>query len=1002
MKRDFRLSLVMAALLMVLGTWVGVMNSQEKKEPPALAGDFGKELPRVPARTASESQATMEMVDGFRVEVVAQEPAVVDPVAVDFDAWGRMFVIQLPGYNAYGKEGATTGGSIVLLEDTNGDGKYEKSTLYADDFKYPTALACWDGGLFVGDSPDLLYLKDDDGDGKADQRKVVFTGFGGDKAGEAYLNSIRWGMDNRFHLSTSLSGGDVKAVGKDPTSVRGRGMIFDPRDLSGFELTSGGGQHGMSMDDWGRKFVCSNSVPAQTLMYDDRYVARNPQLKAAAAAVNIAPGGKYTKLFRISPPEPWRVLRTRLRKEGKFRGSDEGGKPFGFFTGATGITIYRGDAWPKSYRGNLLVGDVANNLVYRATLKKNDLGLVAERADQEAEFLASQDIWFRPVQFANAPDGNLYMLDMCREMIEGVAFLPPEFFKYLDAVSGNDRGRIYRIVSTQTKSAARVAPKLGGLSSADLVPLLQHPNGWHRDVAARVLYQRQDRSVVRALEKMVVQASTPQGRATALHVLHGLASLKEEVALAALSDSSPDVRVQALRVAENLVAESAIMRDRVVQMTSDSDAEVRYQLAFSLGAVATRGSVAAIAKLAVENQEDSWMQMAILSSLGQGAEQAFDLLVANAAYRATGAGRSMLVALAGQIGANGRNSEIAVVLNTLEPLRESDKSLSEALVKALVEKQKGAKRERILAAAGGQAAAILKQVVKEARLVAADSKAETTRRVDAIRSLRLGGFSDQQKLFAELLQLSQPQPVQAATLEVVGGYQEAGVASLVLNVWKGLSPQLRNRAAETVLSRPEWVDQFLDSIEAGQVARSDIDPSRVQLLKQHPQKEIAQRVEKIFTGTRLSTRTEVVQRYQPALKKVGDVTRGKLVFKKNCSACHRLESVGNAIGADLEGVRQRGLAAVMLNILDPNREVKPRYLTYIVETTEGRILTGMIASETANSLTIRRVDGTTVSVLRVEIEDLRSTGLSFMPEGLEKMIDAEAMADLLSYLDSIQ
>lgn len=1002
MKRDFRLSLVMAALLMVLGTWVGVMNSQEKKEPPALAGDFGKDLPRVPARTAKESQATMQMVDGFRVEVVAQEPAVVDPVAVDFDAWGRMFVIQLPGYNAYGKEGATTGGSIVLLEDTNGDGKYEKSTLYADDFKYPTALACWDGGLFVGDSPDLLYLKDDDGDGKADQRKVVFTGFGGDKAGEAYLNSIRWGMDNRFHLSTSLSGGDVKAVGKDPTSVRGRGMIFDPRDLSGFELTSGGGQHGMSMDDWGRKFVCSNSVPAQTLMYDDRYVARNPQLKAAAAAVNIAPGGKYTKLFRISPPEPWRVLRTRLRKEGKFRGSDEGGKPFGFFTGATGITIYRGDAWPKSYRGNLLVGDVANNLVYRAILKKKGFGLVAERADQEAEFLASQDIWFRPVQFANAPDGNLYMLDMCREMIEGVAFLPPEFFKYLDAVSGNDRGRIYRIVSTKAKAAPRVAPKLGDLSSADLVPLLQHPNGWHRDVAARVLYQRQDRSVVGSLEKMVSKASTPQGRATALHVLHGLASLKEEVALAALSDSSPDVRVQALRVAENLVAESAIIRDRVVQMTSDSDAEVRYQLAFSLGAVATRGSVAAIAKLAVENQEDSWMQMAILSSLGQGAEQAFDRLAANTAYRATSAGRAMLVALAGQIGANGRNSEIAVVLQTLEPLRGSDKSLSEALVKALVEKQKGAKRERILAAAGGQAAAILKQVVKEARLVAADSKAETTRRVDAIRSLRLGGFSDQQKLFAELLQLSQPQPVQAATLEVVGGYQEAGVASLVLNVWKGLSPQLRNRAAETVLSRPEWVDQFLDSIEAGQVARSDIDPSRVQLLKQHPQKEIAQRVEKIFTGTRLSTRTEVVQRYQPALKKVGDVTRGKLVFKKNCSACHRLESVGNAIGADLEGVRQRGLAAVMLNILDPNREVKPRYLTYIVETTEGRILTGMIASETANSLTIRRVDGTTVSVLRVEIEDLRSTGLSFMPEGLEKMIDAEAMADLLSYLDSIQ
>jgi len=1002
MKRYVRLSSFLGLLLVVLGTSATVMHSQEKKEPPALAGDFGNELPRVPSRTPEESQATMKMAPGFRVELVAQEPGVVDPVAIDFDAWGRMYVIQLPGYNAYGKEGAKTGGSIVCLEDIDRDGEYEKSTLYADGFKYPTALACWDGGLFVGDSPDLFYLKDDDGDGKAEHRKVVFTGFGGDKAGEAYLNSIRWGMDNRFHLSTSLSGGEVKAVGKDPTSVRGRGMIFDPRDLSGFELTSGGGQHGMSMDDWGRKFVCSNSVPAQTLMYDDRYVARNPQLKAAAAAVNIAPGGKYTKLFRISPPEPWRVLRTRLRKEGKFRGSDEGGKPFGFFTGATGITIYRGDAWPTSYRGNLLVGDVANNLVYRATLKKSGLGLVAERADQDAEFLASGDIWFRPVQFANAPDGNLYMLDMCREMIEGVAFLPPEFFKYLDAVSGNDRGRIYRIVSTQGRATARVAPKLGDLDSAELVPLLQHPNGWHRDVAARVLYQRQDRSVVAAVEKMVVDGGSPQGRATALHVLQGLNSLGEDVALRALEDNSPKVRVQALRVVENLAPESARVRDRLIQMTSDPDLEVRYQLAFSLGAVSTRGAIAAISRLAVENQEDAWMQMAILSSLGNGAEQAFDLLSANVDYRATGAGRAMLVALAGQIGANGRNSEIAVVLKTLAPLRDSDKALSESLVKALVEKQKGSSRERILAAAGGQAAAILKQVVKEARVVAADSKAKTSQRVDAIRSMRLGSFEDQKALFEDLLHLSQPQPVQAAALEVVGGYREAGVAKLVLEVWKGLSPQLRNRAAETVLSRPEWVGQFLDSVVAGQVARSDIDPSRIQLLKQHPDKVISARVAKIFTGDRLSARSEVVKRYQAALNISGDVTRGKMVFKKNCSACHRLENVGNAIGADLEGIRQRGLAAVMLNILDPNREVKPRYLTYIVETTEGQILTGMISAETANSITIRRVDGTTVTVLRVEIEDLRSTGLSFMPEGLEKTIDAGAMADLLSYLDSIQ
>ena len=148
----------------------------------------------------------------------------------------------------------------------------------------------------------------------------------------------------------------------------------------------------MSMDDWGRKFTCGNSQPALGVMYDDRYITRNPHLKAPKAAVDITPTGKHTKLFRISPPEPWRVLRTRLRKTGKFRGSDEGGTPFGFFTGATGITIYRGDAWPKSHWGNAIVGEVANNLVYRALVKPNGVGVTASRADAKAEFLASEEL----------------------------------------------------------------------------------------------------------------------------------------------------------------------------------------------------------------------------------------------------------------------------------------------------------------------------------------------------------------------------------------------------------------------------------------------------------------------------------------------------------------------------------------------------------------------------------------------------------------------------------
>ena len=967
------------------------------------AEGVAEKLPRVKGKSPEESLKAMVMHPDFRVELVASEPLVRDPVAADFDARGRMFVVQLPPYNAYVLKDFKKRGSIVMLEDTNGDGRFEKSILFADHLDYPTAVACWDGGLFVGDAPDLLYLKDTDGDGKADYRKVVFTGFGTDKAGESHLNSIRWGFDNRFHLSTSLSGGNVKAVGvKDakPVSVRGRGFIFDPRDLTKFELTSGGGQHGMSLDDWGRTFTCGNSRPALTLMYDDRYIARNPRLKAPEAEINIAPGGKHTKLYRLSPPEPWRVLRTRLRKTGKFRGSDEGGTPFGFFTGATGITIYRGDAWPEEYRGNALIGEVANNLIYRALVEPNGVGVTAMRADEDAEFLASRDIWFRPVQFANAPDGTLYVLDMYRELIEGAAFLPPEFLKYLDVASGNDHGRIYRIAPKNFDSR-RQSPRLDLASTLELVALLEHPNGWHRDTASRLLYQRQDRSTVAELRKMAAQSNLPEGRAAALTALEGLGLLDENTLLTALGDPSPDARIHSLRFAEAIAVDSPTVRSKLAEMAEDASLPVRYQVAFSLGAAPGPISANALARLALRDGKDLWMRMAILSSLSRGADTVFQKLAVSSDFRKTAHGSTFLVALAGQIGATGRTSEIGVVLKMLDNLPANEKALSEKWVEALIAKQSGANRQRILAAAGGQASAILGDMLKEAKMTAVDIRAEDTARVDAIRSLRLASFGTVQTLITTLLQPAQPPTVQAAALEAVAGYPNEAVADMLLSAWPGLSPKSRSRASETLLSRAAWLGRFLDAVEKGDVKTFEIDPARVQLLRQYPDRQIADRVGRLFVDARQS-RTEVVDHYQAALKIEGDSARGKTIFKETCSACHRLEDIGTEVGAELRGIRQRGMASVLLNILDPNREVKPEFMVYVLETKDGRTLTGMIGSETPNTITIRQIDGTSVEAARIDIKSLRSLGMSFMPEGLEFNIDVPAMADLLSYLDAIE
>jgi putative membrane-bound dehydrogenase-like protein len=1019
-----RIGVICCGMVCVLSSEsLAIAQDKADEKPEAVIAREAAKLKRVPPSSPKQSLAKHQLREGFAAQLVAHEPQVHDPVAIDFDENGRMFVVQLPPYNAYALPEFKHKGSIQILVDKDNDGVVDQSKTFAKDLNYPTAVACWDGGIFVGDSPDLLYLKDTDGDDVADIRRVVFTGFGADRAGEAHLNSFRWGFDNRIHLSTNLSGGNVKAVDSKaaPISVRGRGFVFDPREVTHptmkdgkpvpptFELTSGGGQHGMSMDDWGRKFVCSNSVPAQTLMFDDRYVARNPHLPAPRTAVDIAPGGKFTKLFRISPPEPWRALRTSLRKAGTFRGSDEGGKPFGFFTGATGITVYRGDAWPEEFWGSLLVGDVANNLIYRANLEAKGLSLIARRAEPKAEFLASTDIWFRPVQMANAPDGSIYVLDMSRELIEGAAFLPAEFLKHLDPVGGHERGRIYRIAwnglrrkasnrrdeSNQAADDVYNSTRLSGLETATLAKLINHDNGWHRDTASRLLYQRQDKSAVSVLRNIAQKSKIPAARMTALHSLAGLSSLREADVVTALADADPRVRIQACKLAEKIAAESIPVREQLLKMAATEKQDVLYQVLFSLGEFAHPKRNQAITNVVIKHGTDSWIRLAAQSSLEQGAEEVFERLISNSTYRATAAGKTFLAALAAQMGSANRVAQKTRAMKSLLAAK-LDQSEAGGYFRAIF-KSNSAEMQNIDKT--GQAQAFMQRVIKTARKSASDPEASVENRTESIRTLALAPFMDVKSMANELLGPKQPIEVQVATINLLAGYTSDGVSELLLDRWPTMTPAQRAQTAEVLFSRPTWTSAFLDAITKKEIGARDIDSSRVTILLRHPDKLIRDRVAKLFAVSD-EKRAEVVKKYEGALKLDGDLDRGRLLFRKVCSACHRLEGHGKSVGADLKGVATRGAQSVLLNILDPNREVKPKYLVYNLVTEKGRIINGMITTENANSVTIQRPDGTSVTTLRKSIDTLSSTGLSFMPEGLEKEINPQGMADLLKYLQA--
>ena len=402
-------------------------------------------LQPLPAKNTDESLKTFETVDGFRMELVAAEPLVQSPVAVAFDADGNLYVAEMRDYPYKPKPGHVPLGTVRLLRDTDGDGRFDQSHVFADGLLWAAGIAPWKGGVFVTAPPDIWYLKDTDGDGKADLRQKVYTGFGTQNQ-QAMVNNLTWGLDHMIYGAAAGNGGtirpanDLRAPG---VSVEHSDFRFDPM-TGGFEPLSGSNQFGNTFDDWGNRFTCNESHPLSHPVLPRRALARNPFL-TIPSAVNDILGGSVP-IFRISPIERWRQIRSSRRIAHGVRSAESAGASHHVVDAGAGVTVYRGSAYPAEFYGNVFVGDAQNNLVHRRILVPDGPTFRAVRGprEQATEFVRSSDNWFRPVNFVNAPDGTLYVLDMSRAVIEAI-HIPLDVVKHLDLKQGRDQGRIYRI-----------------------------------------------------------------------------------------------------------------------------------------------------------------------------------------------------------------------------------------------------------------------------------------------------------------------------------------------------------------------------------------------------------------------------------------------------------------------------------------------------------------------------------------------------------------------------
>lgn len=964
--------------------------------------DYSAELERIPPIEPADALGSFEVKPGFRMELVAAEPLVRDPIAIAFDEDGRAYVVEMCGYSEQRDENLS---AIALLEDTDGDGTLDKRSEFLTGLEWPTAVACYQGGVFVGVPPDLLYCKDTTGDGQADVREVAYTGFGTSNV-QGMMNTLTWGLDNRIHGAGSSNGGEVSQP-NDPNaphvSIRGRDFSFDPRTRL-FRAESGGVQHGLTFDVWGRKFLSHNSYHCEFVLFDDRYIARNPYLAAPSSHRNIAADGPAADVFRISPVEPWRIVRTRLRVKGLVPGPIEGGgTAAGYFTSATGITVYKGDAWPDEYYGNLIIGDVGSNLIHRKTVRPDGVALIAERADPDTEFVRSKDIWFRPVQYCNGPDGTLYVCDMYREVIEHPLSLPPIIKKHLDLTSGRDRGRIYRIVPEGFTQQPPL--KLGRAATEELVPLLEHKNAWHHETAMRLLYERQDPAAAPGLRKLAAKAPSPEARVRALYALSGLGALSAESVSAALRDPHPRVREHAARLAEPFLANSPALHEQLAQLAEDEDVRVRYQTAFSLGEARGKTTNDALATIAIRDAGDPLIRLAILSSSAPDSSGLFETVFQNVEFRQREDGQSFLGELARMVGALGDEQALAVAFARLDGLPDAEADFANGLVQQLLNGLALSGRNALagsVLANSPKSEAMLRGAIEKARGAVGNAELPVAARIRAIETLAFDSYDNLKAVLTPLFDPRQPAEIQLAALATLRKFDHVEVPQILLAAWPDLSPQMRSQAIEALFSRKSWTLALLDSIERGEFRPSQLDSTRIRALQAHMDPEVQSRAKTLLASFEYGSRQQIVDAYQGALTIQGNPATGKEIFRENCAQCHKLEGIGFDVGPELTTVAQAGAEKILVNVLDPNREVNPQYINYMIDTSDFESHSGIIASETATSITLKRANGESDTILRVNIDSIRSDNLSIMPEGWEETIDQQKMADLIAYIMSVK
>jgi putative membrane-bound dehydrogenase-like protein len=978
----FPLAALAALALAVPGAAQEIPHNQDRPPGPALSPE--------------EARARMKVPQGFRVELFASEPEIANPVAMAFDARGRIWITESFEYPRL--EAGPGRDCIKILEDSSGDGKADKITVFAGGLNIPCGLALGHGGVYVANSPDLILLEDTDGDDRADRSTVLLTGFGRHDTHEL-PNTLTWGPDGWLYgLNGVFNPAHIRHQGKEHRFTCALWRLH-PRTLA-FEVFAEG-----TSNPWGLAFDAEGSAFVEACVIDHLY--------------HLTETGYYHRQAGSYPPFTWKVESIVRHKHQK--------------AAYCGLAIYDAELYPAQYRRNIFMGNIHGNCINRDRLERDGSTYLAEA---EADFLSTDDVWFMPVSIQLGPDGCFHVLDWY-----------DRYHCYQDArrdPMGIDRekGRLWRIAYGE---APRPAPfDLAAESSAELVARLRSPNRWWRDQAQQLLAWRRDEASYPALRALALAPETAAPRATRLQALWTLVScddpgsppraLEHQTHLALLSHADAGFRAWGVRAAGNARRVNPAVRERVLELAADDSPDVRLQVAIAASKLAEGAEMAVLLDVLSRSGGDPLIPRIVWRNLEPLIEtRAPELTEWLESHRE--AGLAVLGAISGRLverflaRAEKDLKPLAAILDLLledrsaqaAPIAKSLDALAEALADGTLDAAGAIALERRLSAAIGPLIAAgrreplylpaiaLAAAWGEPRALAAcrglllDSNEALESRLRALRALAAARDAGLLEAAARLLQAAdEPAPLLQELLSGLGKHNAPEVAEVVIGALGSIPSSLRPQAIDVLAQRAAWAGALLDALGAQKLAAGEVNLNQVRRILAHGDEELARRVRETWGTVRLERnpdREQVIARMREVLGAApGDPWAGKAVYAKTCAQCHQLFGEGHEVGPDITVNGRETLEALLSNLLDPNLVIGKDYQAHTVLTHSGRALSGLLIEDSPQRVVLKVAGGKEEVVPRADLLSLSASAVSLMPEDLEKTVTEEEFRDLIAYL----